>query len=224
MQNNQIVIAVFGGTGFLGRNLIKKLTELDYRVKVATRNPHTKGYYLKPLGNPGYVELFKTNIFDPEEVKPVLEGCDFAINLCGILFETSKQKFSQVHAQFPNLLSKLCKEQKIKKLVHISSLGVKENHTSKYMESKLQGEKNIKDNFKPSIILRPGICFGPDEGTAGNNAFSDNSAQAVYIATEWGDCYEQFGCEEGYDECGICGGDGTSCDNNNCNYLIIIII
>ena len=60
MQNNQIVIAVFGGTGFLGRNLIKKLTELDYRVKVATRNPHTKGYYLKPLGNPGYVELFKT--------------------------------------------------------------------------------------------------------------------------------------------------------------------
>ena len=163
MQNNQIVIAVFGGTGFLGRNLIKKLTELDYRVKVATRNPHTKGYFLKPLGNPGYVELFKTNIFNPEEIKSVLKGCDFVINLCGILFETSRQKFDYVHAKFPNLLSKLCEELEIKKLVHISSLGVKENHTSKYMESKLQGEKNIKDNFKPSIILRPGICFGPDD-------------------------------------------------------------
>ena len=163
MQNNQTVIAVFGGTGFLGRNLIKKLTELDYRVKVATRNPHTKGYYLKPLGNPGYVELFKTNIFDSEEVKSVLKGCDFAINLCGILFENSKQKFDQIHAQFPNLLSKLCKELEIKKLVHISSLGVKENHTSKYMQSKLLGEKNIKNNFESSIILRPGICFGPDD-------------------------------------------------------------
>ena len=67
MQNNQKIIAVFGGSGFLGKNLLRELTKLDYRIKVATRKPYLKGY-LKPLGNPGQIELFKTNILDPEDV------------------------------------------------------------------------------------------------------------------------------------------------------------
>ena len=67
MQNNQKIITIFGAGGFLGKYLMRQLTKLDYRVKVATRNPHLKGY-LKPLGNPGQIELFKTNIFDQEDV------------------------------------------------------------------------------------------------------------------------------------------------------------
>jgi len=162
MQNNQKIIGIFGAGGFLGKHLMRQLTKLDYRVKVATRNPYLKGY-LKPLGNPGQIELFKTNIFNPEDVKQVLKNCNIAINLVGILYETRKQKFNQIHAQFPNLLSELCNELGIKKLVHVSALGVKEGHPSQYMQSKLQGEKNIQNTFKQSVILRPGIMFGPED-------------------------------------------------------------
>jgi len=162
MQNNQKIIAIFGAGGFLGKHLMRQLTKLDYRVKVATRNPYLKGY-LKPLGNPGQIELFKTNIFNPEDVKQVLRNCDLAINLVGILYETRKQKFNQIHSQFPYLLSNLCNELGIKNLVHISALGVKERHISQYMQSKLQGEKNIQKIFKQSVILRPSVIFGPED-------------------------------------------------------------
>ena len=162
MQNNQKIIAIFGAGGFLGKHLMRQLTKLDYRIKVATRNPFQKGY-LKPLGNPGQIELLKTNIFNSEDVKQVLKNCDLAINLVGILYETRKQKFNQVHSQFPHLLSNLCSEAGIKNLVHISALGVAERHNSLYMQSKLQGEKNIQNNFKPSVILRPSIVFGPED-------------------------------------------------------------
>jgi NADH dehydrogenase len=162
MQNNQKIICLFGGGGFLGKHLMRQLTRLDYRVKVATRNPYLKGY-LKPLGSPGQIELFKTNIFDLEDLKQVLKNCDFAINLVGILHETRKQKFSQIHSQFPYLLSNLCNEIGINNLIHVSALGIKEKRLSRYMQSKLQGEKNIQENFKPSVILRPSVIFGPED-------------------------------------------------------------
>ena len=162
MQNNQKIIAVFGAGGFIGKHLMRQLTKLGYRVKVATRNPYLKGY-LKPLGDPGQIELFKINIFNPEDVKNVLKNCDMAINLVGILYEHRKQKFNQIHEQFPNLLGGLCNELGLKKLVHVSALGVKENHVSRYMQSKLQGEKNIKDIIKSSVILRPSVVFGPED-------------------------------------------------------------
>jgi len=162
MQNNQKIIAIFGAGGFLGKHLIRQLTNLDYRIKIATRNPYLKGY-LKPLGNPGQIELFKTNIFNKEDVRKVLKNSDFVINLVGILYETRKQKFKYIHTHFPNLLTHLCDEFRIKKLVHISALGVKEKHPSEYIKSKFEGEKVIKENFKPSIILRPSIVFGPED-------------------------------------------------------------
>jgi len=161
MQNNR-QIAIFGAGGFLGRHLMRELTKLDYRIKVATRNPYLKGY-LRPLGNPGQIELIKTNIFNEEEVKQALKNCDYAINLVGILYETRKQKFHQIHSQFPHLLSNLCNECGIKKLIHISALGVKEKHNSQYIQSKLQGEQNVKNIFKQSVILRPSLIFGPED-------------------------------------------------------------
>ena len=161
MQNNQ-QIAVFGGGGFLGRHLIRELTKENYRIKVATRNPYLKGY-LKPLGNPGQIELIKTNIFNTEDVKRILKNCDYAVNLLGILYETRKQKFTQIHSQFPYLLGNLCNEFGIKNLIHVSALGVKEKHSSKYMQTKFEGEKNIQSTFKSTIILRPSLVFGPED-------------------------------------------------------------
>ena len=161
MQNNQ-QIAIFGAGGFLGRHLMRKLTELDYRIKVATRSPYLKGY-LKPQGNAGQIELIKTNIFNENEISKVLKNCDLAINLVGILYETRKQKFTKIHEQFPYLLSRLCNEHGVKKLIQISALGIEGRHESKYKESKLNGEKKIKDNFKSPIILRPSVVFGPED-------------------------------------------------------------
>ena len=161
MQNNQ-QITVFGAGGFLGRHLMRELTKVDYRIKVATRNPYLKGY-LKPLGDPGQIELIKTNIFNVEDVKRVLRNSDYVINLVGILYETRKQKFIQIHSHFPYLLSNLCNEFGIKNLIHVSALGIKEKHSSKYIQSKLEGEKNIKNIFKGSVILRPSLIFGPED-------------------------------------------------------------
>ena len=161
MQNNQ-QIAVFGAGGFLGRHLIRELTKLDYRIKVATRNPYLKGY-LRPLGSPGQIELIKTNIFNVEDIKQILKNCDYVINLVGILYETRRQKFNQIHSHFPYLLSTLSNEFGIKKLVHVSALGVKEKHSSQYIKSKFEGEKNIKNTFQSSIILRPSLIFGPED-------------------------------------------------------------
>ena len=154
MQNNQKIIAIFGAGGFIGKHLIRNLTKLGYRIKIATRYPYLKGY-LQPLGNPGQIELFKTNIFNQEDVKRVLKNCDLAINLVGILYETRKQKFNHLHTQFPFMLSKLCHEFGIKNLVHVSALGVKEKHNSLYMQSKLGGEKAIQsvDTEKPDLVL-----------------------------------------------------------------------
>jgi len=162
MQNNQKIIAIFGAGGFIGKHLMRELTRLGYRIKVATRNPYLKGY-LKPLGSPGQIELFKTNILNSEEVNQVLKNSDIVINLVGILYESRKQKFEHIHSHFPYLLSNLCNEIGIKKLIHVSALGVKEKHVSKYMQSKLQGEKNVSENFKTSIILRPSVVFGPED-------------------------------------------------------------
>jgi len=162
MQNNQQIIAIFGAGGFIGKHLMRQLTKLDYRIKVATRNPYRKGY-LKTLGSPGQIELFKANIFNEDEVKKILNNCDIVINLVGILYETRRQKFTRVHEEFPLILSKLCNDYNIKKLIHISALGVEEKHESKYKQSKINGEKNIKNNFKKSIILRPSVVFGPED-------------------------------------------------------------
>ena len=162
MQNNQKIIAIFGAGGFIGKHLMRELTKLDYRIKVATRSPYLKGY-LKTQGSPGQIELFETNIFDLDSIKEVLNNCNFVINLVGILYETRKKKFGAIHSYFPDLLSKACNEHGIEKLIHLSALGIKEKHPSKYMQSKLEGENKIRENFSGSKILRPSVIFGQED-------------------------------------------------------------
>jgi len=162
MQNNRKIVTIFGGSGFIGRHLIRRLTKNDYRIIVATRSPYLHGY-LKPLGNPGHVELVKTNIFDFEEIKGAIKNSSFVINLVGILHETKKQKFKNIHVDFPDILSKICNEQEIQKLIHLSALGVDQKINSGYMQSKLEGENKIKNSFTNSYILRPSVIFGHDD-------------------------------------------------------------
>ncbi len=163
MQKNLGKVAcIFGASGFIGRHLIRRLAKKDFRIIAVTRSPYLCGY-LKPLGNSGQIDLEKINLFDEEKLRILVKSSDVVINLVGILYETKKQKFEDIHAKFPDLLSKLCSELNIKKLVHISALGIKETVSSQYMQSKLKGEKNIINNFNHSVILRPSVIFGPED-------------------------------------------------------------
>ena len=150
----QKIATIFGASGFIGRHLIRGLTEKDFRIVAATRSPYLHGY-LKPLGNPGQIDLEKVNLFDENRLRTLIKNSDVVINLIGILYENKKQKFENIHERFPYLLSKLCSEQNIEKLIHISALGINETVSSQYMQSKLKGEKNILNNFNHSVILRP---------------------------------------------------------------------
>ena len=158
----QKIATIFGASGFIGRHLIRRLTKKDFRIVAATRSPYLHGY-LKPLGNPGQIDLEKVNISDEENLRTLVKNSDVVINLIGILHETKKQKFEDIHAKFPDLLSKLCNKLNIEKLVHVSALGINETVGSQYMQSKLKGEKNILNNFNHSVILRPSIIFGPED-------------------------------------------------------------
>ena len=159
----QKIATIFGASGFIGRHLIRRLTEKDFRIIAVTRSPYLS-QYLKPLGNPGQIDLEKLeNLFDKERLKMLIKNSDVVINCIGILYQTNKQKFENIHAKFPDLLSKLCSELNIEKLVHISALGINETVSSQYMQSKLKGEKNILNNFNRSVILRPSIIFGPED-------------------------------------------------------------
>ena len=163
MQKNlEKVICIFGASGFIGRHLIRRLTKKDYRIIAATRSPYLHGY-LKPLGNPGQIDLEKVNLFDEKRLRALIKNSDAVINLVGILYETKKQKFENIHAKFPDLLSKLCSELNVEKLIHVSALGINETTSSQYMQSKLKGEKNILNNFGRFAILRPSIIFGPED-------------------------------------------------------------
>ncbi len=158
----QKIATIFGASGFIGRHLLRSLAEKDFRIVVATRSPYLNGH-LKPLGNPGQIDLEKVNIYDEDNLRNLIKNSNLVINLIGILNQNSKQKFTNIHEKFPSLLSKICNEFNVEKFLHISALGVSHKINSKYMKSKLKGEEKIFENFRNSIILRPSIVFGPED-------------------------------------------------------------
>ena len=161
-------VLIFGGSGQIGRHLIRRLTNKNYLVTVVTRNLHTKGTVLRLGGNPGYVEIIEANIFNEDKLNDLFKDKDICINLVGIISENKKNKFKNIHTYFPTLLSKKCEEFKLKQFIHISALGVDKAKDSKYAESKLAGEKNILENFSKTTILRPSVVYSVDDNFTTN--------------------------------------------------------
>lgn len=106
-------ILVFGASGQIGRNLIRKLTKNNFKVIAVTRNIHQKGYVLKTQANPGYLEVIELDRLNEEKIKDLFNSCSVCINLIGILYEKNKNQFNKIHSQLPHLLSKLAKEKKL---------------------------------------------------------------------------------------------------------------
>ena len=155
---------IFGGSGQVGTSLIRRLTKDNYRVTVVTRNIHQKGIILKTQGNAGYINIVESSIFDENKLRKLFEKADICINLIGILYEQKKgNTFQNIHSIFPSLLAKLCKEYDLKHFIHLSALGINEAIDSKYAASKLEGEKNILNNFPLATILRPSLIFSVED-------------------------------------------------------------
>ena len=156
-------ILLFGASGQIGRNLIRKLAKNNYKITAVTRNIHRTGYILKTQANPGYLELVELKNFEISKIEKLVKRSSICINLVGILYEKKKDEFKIIHSDFPTLLSKKANEFKLEKFIHLSALGIEEAKDSRYAKSKLEGENKIKQNFGKSIILKPSIVYSVDD-------------------------------------------------------------
>ena len=160
---------IFGGSGQIGRNLIRKLTKNNYRATVVTRNIHQKSLIIKTQANAGFIDIVEANIFDEKKIIERFKREDICINLIGILFEKKNgNTFKNIHSLFPSLLAKLCKEYSLKHFIHLSALGINEAVDSNYAKSKLDGEIKILKNFPLATILRPSVVYSVDDNFTTN--------------------------------------------------------
>ncbi len=160
---------IFGGSGQIGRHLVRKLTKNNIKVTVVTRNIHQKSYIIKTQGNAGYIDIIEANIHEENKIRDLFSKADLCINLIGILYEKNKgSSFQNIHSVFPSLLAKLSKEFRLKNFIHLSALGINDALDSNYAKSKLEGEKNILKNFPMATILRPSVVYSVDDNFTTN--------------------------------------------------------
>ena len=160
-MKNQIC-TILGGGGFIGRYLVRNLTKKNYRCIISTRNSFQKGY-LKTQATPGAIELIDWNPNNFSELKEAIKNSDVVINLIGILYETRKQKFYNIHSTIPEVIAKACKESEVKKFIHVSAIGANDNSKSLYQKSKYSGEVKALNNFNKTVIIRPSVVCGTED-------------------------------------------------------------
>jgi NADH dehydrogenase len=174
-MKNQIC-TILGGGGFIGRYLVRNLTKKNYRCIITTRKAFQKGY-LKTQATPGAIELIDWNPNNFSELKEAIKNSDVVINLIGILYETRKQKFYNIHTNIPEAVAKICSESDVKKFIHVSAIGASENSKSLYQKSKFQGEVRALENFKNTVVIRPSVVCGTEDNFT--NLFSKLSILPV---------------------------------------------
>lgn len=151
---------VFGGTGFIGTQIVRTLAKLGWRVKVASRVPE-RAFFLRPCGTVGQIVPVACD-YTPESIAAAVKGSDFVVNCIGILYERGKAKFKKIHADIPQTIAGACAAQGVERFVHISALAC-ERGTSRYARSKFAGEQAVRAAFPKATILRPSLVFGPED-------------------------------------------------------------
>ena len=174
MKNH--ICTILGGGGFIGRYLVRNLTKKNYRCIISTRKAFQKGY-LKTQATPGAIELINWSPNNFSELKEAIKNSDVVINLIGILYETRKQKFYNIHSRIPEAVAKICKMSDVKKFIHVSAIGANENSKSLYQKSKYQGEVTALENFKNTVVIRPSVVCGAEDNFT--NLFSKLSLLPV---------------------------------------------
>ncbi|MGO4667261.1 complex I NDUFA9 subunit family protein [Bosea sp. 2YAB26] len=156
------LITVFGGSGFIGRHVVRALVKRGYRVRVAVRRPDLAGF-LQPLGTVGQIMSVQANLRYPDSVAAAVRGADAVINLVGILQEGGRQSFSAVQANGARAVAQACAAHGITRLVQVSAIGAARESRSAYDRSKAEGEAAVLSLVPSAIVLRPSIVFGPED-------------------------------------------------------------
>ena len=153
---------VFGGSGFVGRNVVRELARRGWRVRVAVRRPHL-AQFLRPMGAVGQIQLKQCNVRYRPSVEDALIGADAVINLVGLLFQNGRQEFNSVQAMGSATIAKLAADAGVKSFVQLSAIGADSASESLYARSKGEGERAVCDAIPTATILRPSIVFGAED-------------------------------------------------------------
>ncbi len=162
-QATDKLITIVGGSGFVGRHIVRALARRGYRIRVACRRPDLAGH-VQPLGTPGQIMPVQANVRYPASVAAACDGAFAVINLTGVLYSSGTQSFDAVHIFGAEACAKAAKAAGARILIQMSAIGADANSTSAYGKSKAEGEARARANFPGATILRPSIIFGPEDG------------------------------------------------------------
>jgi len=157
----ETLVTVFGGSGFLGRHVVRALAQRQYRIRAAVRRPELCGY-LRPMGRVGQINAVQANLRYPESIAAAVRDADIVVNLVGILFERGAQRFDAVQVEGAEAVALAAKASGAH-LVHISAIGADENSLSHYARSKAEGERRVLATDPSATVVRPSIVFGPED-------------------------------------------------------------
>ncbi|MFO1121951.1 MAG: complex I NDUFA9 subunit family protein [Hyphomicrobiales bacterium] len=161
-QNSDKLITLIGGSGFVGRHIVRSLARRGYRVRVACRRPDLAGH-VQPLGTPGQIMPVQANVRFPASLAAACDGAHAVVNLTGVLYAAGGQSFDAVHAFGAEASAKAARSARAKVFIQMSALGADGDSTSAYARSKAEGEARAKAAFPGTIVLRPSIIFGPED-------------------------------------------------------------
>ena len=156
------LVTIYGGSGFVGRYIARRMAKAGWRVRVAVRRPN-EALFVKPYGVVGQVEPVLCNIRDDASVHAAMLGADAVVNCVGILAESGKNTFEAVQSEGAERVARLAAQEGIDTLVHISAIGASEDSESEYQRAKADGEAGILEHMPNAVILRPSIVFGPED-------------------------------------------------------------
>lgn len=171
LSNLPPLVTVFGGSGFVGRHVVRALARRGYRIRVAVRRPDLAGF-LQPMGGVGQISFVQANLRYRQSVDRAVEGADHVINCVGILFESGRNNFDAVQDFGARAVAEAARAVGAK-LTHVSAIGADETSASSYARTKARGEAAVMRAVPDAVILRPSIIFGPDDSFF--NKFADMS-------------------------------------------------
>lgn len=157
------IVTIFGGSGFVGTQIVQDLARKGYRIRVAVRRPDLAGH-VKPLGSVGQIQPIQANVRNADSVARAVTGADIVINLTGILFEGGRQRFRAVHTMGAKNVAVAAKKAGVATLVHMSAIGADTASKSAYGRSKALGEADVLKAFPDAVIIRPSLIFGQGDG------------------------------------------------------------
>lgn len=156
------LVTIYGGSGFVGRYIARRMAKAGWRVRVANRRPN-EAMFVKTYGAVGQVEPIFCNVRDDASVAAAMQGADAVVNCVGLLSETRRNKFDAVQREAAERIARIASDQGVASLVHLSSIGASEEALSEYSQTKALGEKAVLDNFPNATILRPSVIFGAED-------------------------------------------------------------